>query len=273
MEIIRKEFDCQTKYRKDTDDFVATVSTGNVDRDGDILEPEGANFKDYNKVILYRHNRTPGATAEETLPVGRALWDKVKNGKVKVGIEFNRETKLSELLHKYYKEGWMEDWSVGFTPVDTEPIKSDDGSITGRHIRKYNVHEISAVPIASNQYTTTQRREMKEFADEVGVSDEMFIEIIGLEEDNDEEEVKEELEGYEVKSDVIEELKREIIILSEKVDRLLKEKNKEKETGYSSEYLELLDSGDSEKETSTSQELEIVEENSDGDVDTFIIET
>jgi len=280
-EKIYKQLECETELTKgkgETEYFLATISTGNVDRDGDILEPKGLDLTDFNKTVLYRHNRTMGASAEETLPVGRSLWENVRGSKVKAAIEFNKKTQLSQLLYEFYKEKLMKDWSVGFMPLESEPITDEKtGMVTGRHIKKWSLHEISAVPIGANQYTDTQVVRMKEIQKELGISDESYLELFEEEKERDEkykenpikafEEDIEEFKNYmknnsTINSDITE-LKNEILILSKKVNDLIEivtktDKQEEADVTYPDDYLELADSGDLDD---TGQESEQEEEN------------
>lgn len=291
-DVIYKLMSCETEFtkgKKGEEYFLATVSTGDVDRDGDILEPKGLDVTDYNRTVLYRHNRTMGASAEETLPVGRVMWEKVRGNKVKMAVEFNQKTKLSQLLHEFYKEKLMEDWSVGFQPVDgeVESITDEDGRITGRHIKKWKLHELSAVPVGANQHTGTEIARMKEIQKEIGLSDEAYLELFPEEkenaeeiEDTEKEKEEESIEEIDEKDDEdikpqyiftvmekdITELKNEILILSKKLDDLtgiVKKQTKGQEEAditYPDDYLELADSGDLDD---TGQESEQVEENED----------
>lgn len=187
-----KRFKCQTELTKGKNEdeyFLATISTNQVDRDGDIIDE--VKYDDYNNVVLYRHNLTPGATAEETLPVGHCLWIKKQGDKTLAAVKFNRETKLSELLYRFYKNKWMSDWSIGFRPEgEIKPNTDKEGNIIGRHIPVANMHEFSSVPIGANQYTETEYVQMKELGAEVGVDEDFIkknlIEIVeNTEEDNE----------------------------------------------------------------------------------------
>jgi hypothetical protein len=275
-EIIYKQMDCETELTKGKggdEYFLATISTGDVDRDGDILDPKGLDLTNFNKTVLYRHNRTMGATAEETLPVGYSLWENVRGNKVKAAIQFHQKTKLSQLLYEFYKEKLMKDWSVGFMPIDSEPITDEkSGQITGRYIKKWALHEISSVPVGSNQFTDTQIVRMKEIQKELGISDESYLELFGETEKEPDENIEpENSEENENNGDValmksdITELKNEILILSKKLNDLIEivtnsDKSKSAVITYPDDYLEFEGFGDS---MDSSQELEQTEENED----------
>ena len=50
-------------------EFVAKVSTADIDRDGEVILPSGVSFKNYNRVILWGHQHdVPG--------IGRCMWIK-----------------------------------------------------------------------------------------------------------------------------------------------------------------------------------------------------
>lgn len=94
-------------------EFVAWASKIDVDRDNEIILPEGIDVSNYdkNKLLLFGHNHYIPA-------VGKAMWLKVvpEEG-LKFGFKFatgEDAPQLSKDLNYLYKEGIMNSFSIGF---------------------------------------------------------------------------------------------------------------------------------------------------------------
>jgi len=122
--------------------FVA--STGEVDRDGDILEPAGWVLDNYlrNPVILVGHD-------QGSLPVARAARVWVESGRLEVDVEFPAPgtSEASDEAHDLVAQGFLRAVSVSFRPLVTpEPLYS-----TGGHrYTRMELFEISLVSLPAN---------------------------------------------------------------------------------------------------------------------------
>jgi HK97 family phage prohead protease len=94
------------------------VSTADVDRSGDIIEPNGIDFSAYRKnpVILYQHDHDE--------PIARCAEIGVVNGRVEALIQFP-DADASEDSDKVYnliKAGVLNAVSIGFIPTEYIPL-------------------------------------------------------------------------------------------------------------------------------------------------------
>lgn len=127
--------------------FWAVASTDDVDRDGDVLSPEGWELGSYlkNPVVLFAHryNEPPIAKANEI---------ELLNGKLMFKPQFatKEEYPFADTVFKLYKSGYLRSFSVGFIPKEWEHRRTEDGIRSGKYFTKQELVEISAVPIASN---------------------------------------------------------------------------------------------------------------------------
>jgi HK97 family phage prohead protease len=123
-------------------DFVA--STDAVDREGDILFPDGWELDNYheNPVILWAHESW-------TYPIGRSVATKLDNGQLRTTIEFT-PADVNPEGHRVYKlveAGFVKAVSVGFQPK--EWVWNDDHK--GYDFTRNELLEISVVPVPANQ--------------------------------------------------------------------------------------------------------------------------
>ena len=123
-----------------------TASTADMDRDGEIIDVEGWDLKNFRKnpVIMYAH-------AYNTLPIGKATHIGIKEGKLKNTIEFPPEGtyEFADIVERLVNTGYLKAESVGFIPKKWED--GDGGEKTPRRTyTKQELLEISIVPIPSN---------------------------------------------------------------------------------------------------------------------------
>jgi len=142
------------------------VSTISVDRDGDILLPQGAMLDDFNKsrMVLYGHNYGH----DGQLPIGKDMWIKADKKGVLAKIQYAKHEKAED-IYQMHKDGMPLPASVGFIPVEAVR-KSDKASwdnVVGqvkatygledkafdgadRIFTKWYLLEHSEVPVAAN---------------------------------------------------------------------------------------------------------------------------
>ena len=133
-------------------EFVATISTDDVDRDGDIIDPKGIDLKNYkdNPIILLQHEAWD-------LPIGKATTiQKFTNGG-RSGIMAKgliaEGTQRAEEAFSLMQQGILSKTSIGFGIVDSrEPTDEERKSKKGlkRVITKSEMYEFSIVAIPSN---------------------------------------------------------------------------------------------------------------------------
>lgn len=119
--------------------MLAVASEEVKDREGEILSIDGWDLKNFKKnpVLLYYHNMRP----ERSLPIGKAKSIKFLevNGKKRLVFEpeFEEITEFGRTVKRFYEEGYLNSFSVGFIPLEK------DGN---RYIRQ-ELLEVSAVPV------------------------------------------------------------------------------------------------------------------------------
>lgn len=128
---------------------ISYITTKNVDRDKEIVDPDGAVLRDYKKhpVVLFGHKY-------HELPIGRNEWIKADDkGLIAKTIYANHEE--AEKIFQYRKDGFPLAESIGFVPLEWEDYESDNekSQKNGGAKRKYTkwiLLEYSDVPIPSN---------------------------------------------------------------------------------------------------------------------------
>jgi HK97 family phage prohead protease len=118
------------------------ASDGSIDLMGDILEPRGAELDQYRKnpVVLAQH--------ASDAPIARCSDIHVENAAVLATIDFP-PAGTSERSDEYLallKAGVLNAVSVGFLPIDREPLR-DTG---GWRYRRWSLLELSIVSVPAN---------------------------------------------------------------------------------------------------------------------------
>lgn len=131
------------------------VSTGDIDRDMEILDPGGWKLKNYKKnpVFLWAHDH-------RGLPVARGVKFKNEEDGLLIDYQFAtaEEYPFADTVYNLYKGGFLNAVSVGFIP-----LKWEDGDMEkGKFRRRYTEHElleVSAVAVPSNYNALAQARD------------------------------------------------------------------------------------------------------------------
>ncbi len=141
--LIYKDYVGEIKEVNEKDGTVtAFVSTNSIDRQGEVLDPQGADLSNYRKnpVVLWAHDYA-------TPPIGRALWAKKSGNGILSKMEF-APTDFAQEIKALYAGGYMNSFSVGFIPktwVDGKSAKEPSRIYTGWEMLEY-----SAVPVPAN---------------------------------------------------------------------------------------------------------------------------
>ena len=93
---------------------ITYITTGGMDRDREIIKPDGGDFTTYLKhpVVLFAHRYSDG------LPIGRCSWiksDGLNKGLIAKTIYAN--TPQADLIYNYRKDGFPLAVSIGFVPT------------------------------------------------------------------------------------------------------------------------------------------------------------
>jgi HK97 family phage prohead protease/HK97 family phage major capsid protein len=128
--------------RISSDELEFVLSDDTVDRYGDIIDPAGwvlNNFKK-NPIALFNHN--------SNFPIG--TWTKVRVegkkllGRLKLAVEGTSE-RIDEII-RLVQQGVLRAASVGFMPIDFEPLKDNSGLL----YKEQELLETSLVSIPAN---------------------------------------------------------------------------------------------------------------------------
>jgi len=135
-----------------------------MDRDGDIIEPLGADVKNYmlNPVILAFHDlRRP--------PIAKALDITIDEQRVTMTIQFKNTGEAVEIFNDYV-DGFMNTWSMGFvakrdaiTEIWDDNNAENGKRLLGYHVKEWELIEVSAVPVPANPMAITRSKTLKKF--------------------------------------------------------------------------------------------------------------
>ena len=134
----------------------ARISTSAVDRDGDVLIPQGCNAKNYslNPVVFWNHNAS-------SLPIGKCEAFQKGDEYIDAKVVFatrpeslpEGEEWMPDTLFELYKQGVLSAFSVGLIPTETRPPTKRDLEKYGdckRVVSKWEIYEFSAVGLPAN---------------------------------------------------------------------------------------------------------------------------
>ena len=123
-------------------------STGDVDRQNEVVEPKGWQLDNYakNPVFLWGHDYS-------AQPIGKAVRVKKSKDGLDFDIKFatNEEYPFADTIYRLYKGGFIKSVSVGFIPVewkDGDPARKEPS----RTILKQELLELSAVSVPANPH-------------------------------------------------------------------------------------------------------------------------
>jgi len=140
-------------------EILFTISTPNIDRDGDTISVKGWDLKAYKKnpVVLWAHNY-------DMPPVGRALKTFKEGDVLKSHALFTPEeiSPFGYMIYQMIKNKFLNTTSVGFKPTDFEFVTEEDksGNIIRRGIdfKKQELLEYSVVPVPANAEALVEAR-------------------------------------------------------------------------------------------------------------------
>lgn len=122
---------------------VFTISSGSVDRDNDIVNPDGWDFAEYRKnpIILWAHDA-------KQLPLAKSAREWVVDGRVRSVAEFPEKGvhPFADQVFALVGGGFIRGTSVGFRPIAAEPRQKG-----GYHYQRQELMEYSILPIPSNR--------------------------------------------------------------------------------------------------------------------------
>jgi len=161
LDILRSFGRVRAEENPDSIRVSAIISTGDIARDGAIIDPEGWDFDDYarNPVVLYGHDDGSGgmfAGGSGALPVARTVdGPTASDNEIRATAEFDREDDMAMRLLGKIRRGFINATSVRWLPIRTEWVDKGDSE---RHegedkvlvFREQKLLEWSFVPIPAD---------------------------------------------------------------------------------------------------------------------------
>ncbi len=130
--------------------FKFIITTNNVDRYGDIVEPSGMDATTFleNPVFLFNH-----ISSSDLMPIGKCLSLTPSDTGVVGETIIHGKTELSKDALVMVQEGYLKAVSIGFMPTEWENLPAEKGSwCEPRKYTKWQLLEYSLVNIPANPY-------------------------------------------------------------------------------------------------------------------------
>ena len=131
----------------DQDDGVYTflASSDREDSYGDIVVQDGISLKRYKKnpIILHQHNHSA--------PIGSGKAYLAEDGlRVDVQLAPSGISEFIDSIRGLVKAKILRAVSIGFSPLEWEPLRDKEGNFTGYKFLKSTLNEISIVSVPAN---------------------------------------------------------------------------------------------------------------------------
>ena len=128
---------------------IGVMTSGNRDRDHDVVEPDGIDFSEWEAAgapVLFAHDngRPPIGSCLDPATKKLAVWKEGDEWVCKVF--FDMGDPFAAMIAKKVKAGILRGLSVSFLPKDAEPLRD-----TGHHFRQVTLTELSVVSVPANE--------------------------------------------------------------------------------------------------------------------------
>lgn len=152
---IRKRFVAELGVKLEERSVVASISSISVDRDGDVLIPQGCDATDFLKspTVFFNH--------DYKLPVGKCIAIKRMPDHLQATTLFAKKPEnhggdwLPDTLLSLFQQGVIHGFSVGFTPIESRKPTVKDKQLFGKQVNhvysKWKLLEYSVAPLPANQ--------------------------------------------------------------------------------------------------------------------------
>jgi HK97 family phage prohead protease len=158
MSKLTKAFSAEIKVTAGERAVMAVISTDAVDREGDVLIPDGCNSKQYelSPSLFFNHDYY-------TLPVGKCVGLKREDSRIVAKFVLAErpadhpegEEWFPSTLLSLFQQGVVNGFSVGFEILDSRPASPRDitkfGDGCRRVISKWRLYEVSVAPMPCQQ--------------------------------------------------------------------------------------------------------------------------
>lgn len=130
--------------------ITGTASTNSPDRHGDVVDPKGAVYDLAHLSLLHMH--------DQESPIGRVAAVTVNANSIEVRAQLAGADAGLPYVEKAWSQiraGLVRGLSIGFMPLEYEPIRDAKGDRTGGYrFKKWQWLELSAVTIPANAGAT-----------------------------------------------------------------------------------------------------------------------
>ncbi|CAN5541955.1 hypothetical protein BH10BAC5_BH10BAC5_05990 [soil metagenome] len=123
------------------------ISTNEVDRYNESLAPMGMsdeNYKNNGQPVLWMHNSFSASDGPSKMVCGTSLYRAKESDKIIAKTRF-LNTELGNDVRNFYKEGYLNSWSIGWKPLSEPQFKNGIA-----YFSKWELLEYSAVIIPAN---------------------------------------------------------------------------------------------------------------------------
>ena len=229
--------DLETKALKDERAIIHYISTNDLDRTKDIMNPAGMDATDFLKArtVFFNHNYNQ--------PIAKNTELIVESNGVKAKTVFS-ETKFADDVYKWHTEGIVNTWSIGFT-ADPKDITIDTNKGVWTY-NKWNLLEYSSAPLPANPNALDQAKAVTKSIEGISMIDNSmkFYEFSSIIESQTKElnEIKDLIKNINKSENnsLNEEIKREFQKEIEEIKNIITGSNKNFE-GIQSDYSKLLE--------------------------------
>ena len=156
---MRKRFSGDTQAGSDSRTVLSRIATLSVDRDGEVLLPAGCDASDFHRspTVFFNHDyRQPIGRCESI----RRLDDRLEAATRFADRPATHEGQwLPDTLLDLIRQGVVNGFSVGFTPIESRKPTPSDRQRFGRDVKrvysKWKLLEYSVAPLPANQDALT----------------------------------------------------------------------------------------------------------------------
>lgn len=155
----RKHFSAELTITAGERAVIASISTISVDRDGEVLIPNGCDASEFERspTVFFNH--------DYTLPIGRCAGIRLLPDRLEAKTIFATRPEghegpwLADTVLSLLRQGVVNGFSVGFCPVEGRRAGRQDREQFGAHARyvhtRWKLIEYSVAPLPANQDALT----------------------------------------------------------------------------------------------------------------------
>jgi|GEM_PF-1521386 len=153
IDMNRKTFTAELATEGKT--FTATITTNSIDRDGEVLLPEGMITADFDKsgTVFWNHNYNMPIGKSLSLTKSRDAW--VSKAMLAARPDDHHGEWFPDTVHSLMKQGIIKGVSVGFKPIEARKPSKKDIELFGDGVKrvynKWKLLEFSVAPLPANQ--------------------------------------------------------------------------------------------------------------------------